>query len=407
MTKRGRKRLFGVIRALVCMGALWIVIQGVTFRDHVLLADGTELVGDVVDKGDPIVIRLPSGEQRTVPAAQIATDTDGAMKIGYGLKTAWHDSTKILLLLAVAIHIPVIFLQSLRFQWMFRPQGIRLGYWEATKLSFAGNFLNFATPLGSHAGDVFKAYFVSLHTDRKTEAVTTVVVDRFVGLGSLILVVATITVLSPSGGRLAEFRPYMLCVLGAGLVAVLAYLSPVLRKHVVPWSLLMRLPMFHQLQRIDNAARKYATHKSILLACIVLTIVLQAIAMGAYFCVAISLGLDAHLRNIHEYYAYFYTGTVIQALPGPPQGLGTVELAYRYFLAPFGGPSQIICVAFAVRLVVLTCALPGMLVTLTGSYKPKAAAALQEDAFDQPDGDSTVTPSTTTPIVGAAHETVR
>jgi uncharacterized membrane protein YbhN (UPF0104 family) len=122
--------------------------------------------------------------------------------------------------------------------------------------------------------------------------------------------------------------------------------------------------------------------------------------MGAYFTVAVALGLRADITNIQEYYAYFYTGTLIQALPGPPQGLGTVELAYRYFLAPFGSPSQIVCVAFAIRLVALTCALPGLLVTLTGSYKPRDAAALQAalDQTDAPAGDPEhdITPSRAT-----------
>ena len=401
MTRTGKKRLFSAVRILVCAAALLIVIQGVTLRDHVVLKDGTaDLVGDVLGEGDPVVIRLTDGQLREVPQAQVATDTDGALKIRYGLKTAWGRSTKALLLLAVAIHIPVIFLQSLRFQWIFRPQGIPLGYWEAAKLSFAGNFMNFATPLGSHAGDVFKAYCVSLHTERKTEAVTTVVVDRFVGLGSLLLVVAAITTFSPTGSRLSEFRPYMLTMFGAGLVAVFAYLSPTLRKHLVPKAFLMRLPMFGHLQRIDNTARELAAHRSLVVGLVLLTIVLQGIAMGAYFTVAVALGLRADITNIQEYYAYFYTGTLIQALPGPPQGLGTVELAYRYFLAPFGSPSQIVCVAFAIRLVALTCALPGLLVTLTGSYKPREAAALQAalDQTDAPAGDPEhdITPSRAT-----------
>jgi uncharacterized membrane protein YbhN (UPF0104 family) len=384
MKPRRKKQFLGTtVRILICAAALWIVIQGVTLDDHVVLKDGTaDLVGKVDDTGDPIIIELSDGQLRTVPRADVATDTDGALRISYGLKAAWYRGTKLLLLLAVAIHIPVIILQALRFQWMFQAQAIPLSYWESLKLSVAGNFLNFATPLGSNAGDVFKAYFVSLHTERKTEAATTVVVDRIIGLGSLILVVAAITTFSRSDSRLAEFRPYMLGTLGAGLAAVFAYHSPTLRKHLVPKAFLERLPVFGHLQRIDSAARNYAAQKMVVVKCVLLTIVLQAMAMGAYFTVAVALGLRANIGNILEYYAYFYTGTVIQALPGPPQGLGTVELAYRYFLAPFGSPSQIVCVAFAIRLVVLTCALPGLLVTLTGSYKPREAVKLH-DILDQ------------------------
>jgi uncharacterized membrane protein YbhN (UPF0104 family) len=98
----------------------------------------------------------------------------------------------------------------------------------------------------------------------------------------------------------------------------------------------------------------------------------------------VALGLDAHAGNVLAYYAYFYTGAVIQALPGPPQGLGTVELAYRYFLAPFGSPSQIVCVAFLARIVVLVVALPGLLVTMTGSYRPRELGQGEPDTAPEP-----------------------
>ncbi len=188
-----------------------------------------------------------------------------------------------------------------------------------------------------------------------------------------------VTLATPhEGSRLAELRPYTLGVLVIGVVGVFAYLSPLLRKYLVPRAWLARLPMVEHLRRMDNAARALVDHKSIVGVAIALTLLLQWLALGAYFTVAVALGLDAHAGNVVEYYAYFYTGALVQALPGPPQGLGTVELAYRYLLAPFGNPSQIVCVAIGVRIVVLVCALPGLLVTLTGSYKPRALASLQQ-----------------------------
>lgn len=373
MTPRIRKRLFDALRIVVCVAALWIVVRGVTIRDHVVLVDGTDLVGDVIRDADTVEIRIVNGETRVVSRAEIAIDEDGAARITFGLRTAWRNSTKSLLLLAVLIHFPVVFPQALRFQWLLAAQDITVGYWECVKLSFAGNFLNFATPFGSHAGDLFKAYFASLHTEHKTEAVTTVILDRFIGLGSLLLVVAAITAFSPAQSRLAVLRPYMFGMIGMGTVAAIAYLSPVLRRRLVNVTWLNRLPILHQLKRVDKTARTLMSRRGTLVAAILITIGLQALALAAYFVVAVALAMDAHAGNVLEYYVYFYTGTLVQTLPGPPQGLGTVELAYRYFFAAFGSPSQIVCMAFAIRIVALICALPGLLVTLTGSYRPQAA----------------------------------
>ncbi len=382
VTPRVKKRVFNTLRIALCVAALAIVIQGVTVDDHVTLeTGGPDLVGRVIKEPtapDQVVVELADGRSRRIDRGDIAVDTHGNLGIAYGLKTAWRRSSPYLLWLAVAIHFVVVFPQSLRFKWLLGAQDIRVGYRECLKLTFAGNFLNFVTPLGSHAGDVFKAYFVSLHTEHKTEAVTTVLLDRLIGLTSLLLIVAAITTFSPSDSRLAQFRPYFLGFLGAGVLGVVVYLSPAVRRRFVPHRWLSRLPMFDQLQRIDQAARTLARRKPTVGGAILLTMFLQSLAIGAYFTVAVALAMKANLGNVLEYYTYFFTGVLVQTLPGPPQGLGTVELTYRYFLAPFGSPSQIVCVAFFIRLVALTCALPGLLVTLTGSYKPADVKEIAE-----------------------------
>ncbi len=375
MTPRAKKRWFDVLRLALCVGALWIVIQGVTIHDHVHLADGrADVVGRIVDDGDPLVVALPSGETVRIAHAELARDETGGVKLSFGLASAWRNSRKGLLLLAVLIHFPVIVPQAYRFLILLRAQQIMISYWECLKLTFAGNFLNFATPLGSNAGDVFKAYFLSLHTDQKTEAVTTVFLDRVVGLAALLLVVAALTVFAPGDSALSLFRPYMIGVLGAGVLGVALYFAPPVRRLLIPRLLRGPSRIVQHLVRIDNTAKALAARKRTVFAAILLTVLLQGVAVGAYFTVARALAMEAHAGNVLEYYAYFYTGVVVQALPGPPQGLGTVELTYRYFLSNYGSPSQIVCMAFGIRMVGLLCALPGLLVTLTGSYKPRETA---------------------------------
>jgi len=385
MRSRGKRMISNALRVGVCVAALWFVLKGVTLRDRVVLKrDATPLVGTVVEKADSVTVQRTDGDSITVSRDEIAVDEQGQPRITYGLLTVWANSKKPLLLLALGLYLTVPFFQAARLAWLLAAQRIKLTFWDSVKMSFAGNFLNFATPLGSNAGDVFKAYFVTTHTDRKTEAATTIVLDRVVGLGTLIATVALITTLVSAGNRLAQFRPYVLAILALGVVVLLAYRSPTLREHLVPWRWLERLPAFDQLRRIDNTARTLMGHKVILSASVLVTFVLQVTAIGAYFAIAVALSMDAHVGNVLEYFAYFYTGAVIQSLPGPPQGLGTVELAYRYFFGPFGSPSQILFLAFLVRLVVLAAALPGLLVTLTGSYRPReapvAADACERDA---------------------------
>lgn len=372
MSRRGRRICFDAIRVAICVAALWYVVRGVTIRDRVTLQSGEVIDGIIQSDGDPIVIVEPGGAQRTVSAKEVSTGADGSHEISYGLLGAWARSDKALLVLAIAIYFPVVFPLAQRFRILLRAQGIELTFRESTSLTFAGNFLNFTTPLGSNAGDVFKAYFASLHTSRKTEAVTTVLLDRIIGLGTLVAVAAAITVLAPTTSRLAELRPYMVFLFVAGVVGTAVYLSPLGRMVPVPQRI-RHLTIVQQMVRVDQAVRVLARNRWALIWAILLTVGLQVMALSSYFVAALALSMTATIGLLPEYFAYFYMGAIIQALPGPPQGLGTVELAYRHFFSAYGSPSQIICLAFAIRLIALTCSIPGLLVTLTGSYKPREA----------------------------------
>lgn len=374
MTPAAKKRWFDGLRLLLCVAALWLVMRGVTLNDHVTLVAQEQIKsGRVIEiSAEQITWEEPDGRRAQIPLAAIAADKHGRPLISYGLLTTWQNSRKELLLLAVLIHFPVIFLQAARFKWMVEAQRIALSYWESLKLSFAGNFLNFVTPLGSNAGDVFKAYFLALHTAQKTEAVTTVFLDRVVGLCTMVLVVAGITTFAPESGPLVVLRPYIILMFWIGMVAMVAYFAPPLRR-LIPAGWLDRLPMADQIRRIDGAAKTLIKEKRVVVACVLITFLLQVWAIAAYFTVAVALKMRADWSNIFDYYACFYSGVVVQSLPGPPQGLGTVELTYRFFFDRFGSPSQIVCLAFGIRMVGLICALPGVLVTMTGAYRPKGA----------------------------------
>ncbi len=369
------------MRAMICVAAVYLVAQGVTWNDEVRLRSGERLMGRVAENGDAVTVEHSGGETRVLSRTSVVLDKKGSPGITYGLRTAWGRSRKGLLLLAILVNLPVVLLQALRFRWLLGAQGITVSFWECLKLSLAGNFLNFATPLGSHAGDAFKAYFVSLHTDRRTEAVTTVVLDRIVGLGTLLLVTGLIVFLSPSTGPLSVLKPYVAGAGCLGLVGTGIYASPWFHRLRIPVVWVGRFAWLAHLRRADAAVRALAGRWSVLAASIALTAFLQGLALTAYLLTALALSLNAGWREVPEFFAYFYTGSLIQALPGPPQGLGTVELAYRLLFAPFGSPSQIVCMALAIRIVVFICALPGLLVTLTGSYRPQDVPAVD---FDSP-----------------------
>jgi uncharacterized membrane protein YbhN (UPF0104 family) len=104
------------------------------------------------------------------------------------------------------------------------------------------------------------------------------------------------------------------------------------------------------------------------------TLVLQVAAAASFFCTGLALGLDLWQVSAWEVYAYFSTGEIVKAIPGPPQGLGTMELAYGFLFAGLGSSSQVVSAALAVRLVNLVWALPGVLF-MTAAQRSAAGRA--------------------------------
>lgn len=380
MTKRQKTWLRNGIRGAVCVLAVWLVSKSITLRDHVELNDppGRALEGRITESQGFVEVELSDGTVERIQESRVARDEKGDRLLSYGLITAWDQSEGVFLLLSFSVFMIVPFLQAIRIKWLFRAQDIPIGLWESIKVTFAGNFLNFAAPLGATGGDVFKAYYFSLHTTRRTEAVTTVFLDRAIGLGSLVLVVAVIALLSPAGSKLADFRGYTLGFLAIGVVGGVAYLSPGLRSLLLRPSLVERLPMRDQIRRIDSATRRLIAHRKIVIGAVGCAILLQGVAMASYCIVARAMNMSITAADVPEYYAFFATGAIVQSLPGPPQGLGTVELVYSIFFKPYGSASQIVCMALAIRVLALVASLPGAVVALTGAYKPPDAEALQQ-----------------------------
>lgn len=293
---------------------------------------------------------------------------------------AWNELLRIAvqaetsaLAAALGVFLIVPLLQAVRLRWLLAAQGIRMGLSESVRLTFCGNLMNFAAPLGSTAGDVYKAWQVAQRSSQRTEAASIVLLDRVVGLATLLLSVGAIALLAGPDSRLGLLRP-MLMTLSAGLVlAAGVYAAPGWRDLPVVRRLTAHLPQRPRLERIDHTARRLLCSPGALLRAVLITLVLQIAAAASFVCVAAAMGMHVLAAQPLDLYAHFSAGEIVKALPGPPQGLGTMELTYSYFFAGLGAPSQVVCAALGVRVVNLACALPGAWLMLTG--RPRATPA--------------------------------
>lgn len=367
-----QKWILAFLRYGLCAVAIMYLYTKVAWYDYVKLndADGTK-VRLVQDRGDELVV-VRDNTRQTIPrtAAKPLADDPNGIEIEPGLGTVLRGIHVMQALLAFALFLPVPLLTALRLIWMLRIQEVPISYWNATKFTFAGNFFSFALP-GTTGGDLIKAYYITRFTDKKTEAVTTVFLDRVVGLLGLVVVAGIMMAASWDPQQFGQMAMIIGVVCAILALIALMVLSGRLRRMLRLSELAERMPAGEHLLRVGRSFTAMRHHPLLVGAALVNSVVLQAFVMLSAYFMAMSLGMSGDL--VH-YFIYVPIGFLIAAVPiSPPQAFGVMEYAYVQFFAHTGmsNVSQAVTFALAVRVIQLFWSLPGVLVPLLGAHLPR------------------------------------
>lgn len=391
MKSVARRWVLPLLRYGLCAVAIWYLAVKLQWHDYVRLGDAGQTRVRMVEERANGVVVLRDGREEFVPDAGIHYKEDAELgrirDIEPGIADVLPNVNGRLALLAIVLFLPVTLLSAMRLVWMLAIQDVRLSYWIAVKLTYAGNFFNFALP-GTTGGDLIKAYYITRFTHHKTEAVTTVFLDRVIGLLGLVAlagVMIVVSVFSEPGNR-QKFGQLgvILGVVSLGLaVGALLVFSKRLRHAIRLPALAERLPAGEHLLRIGRAVVKMRQHKTLVAAALFNTVVLQFIVMVSAYTMALAIGMK---NDFEKYLIYVPIGFLIAAIPiAPPQGFGVMEAAYIQFFAHTGMStvSQAFAFALAVRVIQLIWALPGVLVPLLGAHVPTKAELEELETPDE------------------------
>jgi len=262
----------------------------------------------------------------------------GWLKLG-DLKDA--VSRPLSLVPAAALMLAALLLTIVRWRVLLAMQGVNPGPWQVLRLSFIGFFFSNVIP-GSVSGDAVKAYYVAREYGKTTQAITSVLVDRFIGLYTFVLTASVaIGVYWWSGKSPDVFAVpgfVTLCWVVMGLTAgMTAFSAAVLSRRAKEnrsfnW-LIGRLPFHKQVRKLHDAICLYRDKKGALALVLVLSVVAQAPMVLATFVLGRALGDSLHLG------AYFFLtplGLVVNSIPLLPGGLGTGEAAFALMFRAFG-----------------------------------------------------------------------
>lgn len=270
-----------------------------------------------------------------------------------------------------------ILLVTWRWKILLEGQGLHISTGRAIVLYFIGHFFN-SFMFGSTGGDVIKAVYSAREMPhKKTEAVSTILIDRIIGL--LVLIMLSITVMLtrlPFFMAQQDTRIALFINLGLLFGAIFGLFIAFRQNVFEQW------PLFKKLQektatgeiiaKVYNACHVCICQPKMLIKAAVLSLANQLILVAS--CVLLALALEIRLGLIDSITMYPIMNA-FAAIPLTPGGLGTRELAYVRLLGVVGVPeSRAILLAGLIYGTILFWSLIGGLVYLGDTIlKGKAA----------------------------------
>lgn len=271
----------------------------------------------------------------------------------------------------VVLAYPVHYLfVARRWQWLLRTHALDPGFWQALRLTWIGILMNNVFP-SSTGGDLVKGWCIFRRAPvKRLPAVMTVLVDRVLGLVSLMLIGTIAIILQTGRPELAGISRTASTVLLAILVSGLVFFSGRLRRLLRVEEIVARLPMSRQIQNLDNSLFHYRQHLGVLGKCVAISMAVHIWTIVAIYYLAIALGVHIKLVDFFIFMPIIWTsGAVAPTIAG----LGVIELLFQQFFSMPGvgaTPSSAVALCVLYRITVLLSALPGAVPTyqeLSGS----------------------------------------
>jgi len=260
-----------------------------------------------------------------------------------GPNDLWHTLRLIqplALLVSLALVGFTILAGVVRWRVVLEAQGLHLPLNRATSISFVAQFFN-SFLLGSTGGDLIKAYYAARETHhKKTEAVTTVFMDRLVGLWSMLLFAGMM--MAPNYAVLRASRDigvpavFILAMfVGLTVVLAVAFWGGVSKGFPKARHYLRRLPKGDLLERALDSCRQFGKQKSFLLKTVAISLMVNVVWVVQIIVLGQGLGLTIPPMPLFVIVPIILC---ISALPLTPNGLGVRENLFVLMLAVINVP---------------------------------------------------------------------
>jgi uncharacterized protein (TIRG00374 family) len=275
------------------------------------------------------------------------------------IRHAWQSPVRLCGALALLLLLP--FVLTLRWQLLLRALGYPLPYRKILGMNFMALFFDTIMPGGS--ADVIRAYYFdrSFRLEYRARALTTVVVDRFLGVMGFVLAALGGLVLksyTALGGT--TLRSLGLISGATCLVCLLVFMFLLGRRNTgrkpLVW-ICSRIRLLEPLLKVYDAFRGYAEKTGPMLEALGLSLAGNALTIISFILLGSIVG-ELHLRTI-DYFCLVPLGMFLAQIPVSPGGIGVGHLGF-YSLFQMAG-SQLGAEVFSLFILVrFFSTLPGL-----------------------------------------------
>lgn len=267
------------------------------------------------------------------------------------------------LLLGLAMVGLILPMQIVRWFMLMRARGLDATIGRTFRLYFVGLFFNFCLPL-STGGDVVKAYYAAKRSDRRADAMFSVLADRMTGLFGLLILAGALGYFSwrdPSARRVTIIIWSMLGVAG---VTSLLYFSQALHRIARLEVILNKLPGRRIWVAVDQAAMAYRSTPGVVITAVSISVVVQFLLATATSLAGYALGMQTPWIVLLTVVPLVHMSGLLPSY----QGVGWMEaVAFALLEQPeVATRNQIVGMLMIARLYLLCYALIGSLLLLRG-----------------------------------------
>ncbi len=273
-----------------------------------------------------------------------------------------------MMVLSLFIALGGLSLTFVRWFFLVRALDIPFKLRDSFRLGFIGYFSNFLS-LGVLGGDAIKAVFISRERpEKKPEAVSSIVLDRVMGLYALTVVCAIAAVAgagvdsSGSANATAALNSIadisLVTSISAGLVAIALILVPALTGESMQQRI-SQLPVVGAiLQKLLRAVNIYRGRPLMLLSLTVLTIVIHCLFAASVF--AMAVGLNVECPTFVQHLVISPVSNLAGSIP-LPGGIGAFETMFEELYVRAGMTAgNGLAIALCFRIVTILLAMIGV-----------------------------------------------